>query len=168
MSNDTYKIATGFMAELDAELPITRAFLERLPDSKLLWKPHEKSMTAGQLAIHIARVPGAILGMGMQDSAEVPDLSNREQPTSTAAILTALDESINHVKKGLITISDQRMHENIRITKDGKELMVAPRVGFLRRVMLNHLYHHRGQFGVYLRLLGCSVPASYGPSGDEG
>ena len=167
MSSDTFKIATGFLAEIDGEFPVTRKFLERLPADKLSWKPHEKSMSAGTLALHIAELSGAILAMGMQDSCEVPDLSNREEAKTVAQILTAFADSERRLRADLPTISDRRMHESVLITQDGRALATLPRVGFLRTILLNHLYHHRGQFGVYLRLIGCAVPASYGPSGDE-
>lgn len=167
MNNSTFRITTGFLAEIDGEFPTTRKFLERLSQKDLLWKPHEKSMTAGQLALHIAQLPELLIAMGIKNSAEVPDLSNREQPSSVTQILSALSSSEQKVREVLPSITDESMHESVRLTKDGKDLAVLPRVAFLRTVMLNHWYHHRGQFGVYLRLLGCFVPSSYGPSGDE-
>jgi uncharacterized damage-inducible protein DinB len=89
------------------------------------------------------------------------------QPKSAAAVLAALDESEKLVRKILPTFDDAKMAGNWRITKDGQTLLEMPRVALVRSIMLNHWYHHRGQFGVYLRLMGCKVPSSYGPSGDE-
>lgn len=160
--------AASFLAEFEAELATTRKFLERLPSDRLTWKPHEKSMTAGQLALHIAQVPMDVLAMSMHDESAPPDLSKpNEQPTSVAAILSSLDQTAKFVRDTLPTISDQRMSQMFKIAAGGKTLFTAPREMFLRRIMLNHWYHHRGQLGVYLRLLGAKVPSSYGPSGDE-
>jgi len=167
MSNETFNITNGLLAEFDGEIRTTRKALERLPQDKLLWKPHQKSMTAGQLALHIAELPSGVLSMGIKNSSEVPDLSHPTQPESVTQVLSALNSSESQVRDLLPTISDRAMHEDIRITKDGVDVMVLPRVAFLRLIMLNHWYHHRGQFSVYLRLLGCSVPSAYGPTADE-
>lgn len=160
--------AAAFLAEFEAELATTRKFLERLPSDRLTWKPHEKSMTAGQLGLHIAQVPMGVLTMSMQDEPAPPDMSKpNEQPASVAAILSTLDQSAKFVRDNLPTISDQRMSHIVKISAGGKTLFAAPREAFLRTIMFNHWYHHRGQLGVYLRLLGAKVPSSYGPSGDE-
>ena len=161
-------IAEALLAEFEQEARTTRKFLEQLPFDKLTWKPHEKSMTAGQLALHIATLPGGIAQFARQDVVPAPDFGRANpQPTSTAQIVQALDESIAAVRETLPTIDDARMHGMWRMTKDGKELLSMPRVALLRSILLNHWYHHRGQFGVYLRLVGAKVPSSYGPSGDE-
>ncbi len=160
--------AAALLAEFEAELATTRKFLERLPSDRLTWKPHEKSMTAGQLALHIAQVPMGVLAMSLKDESAPPDMSKpNEQPAHVAAILSALDQSAQFVRETLPTINDQRMSQTCKIVADSKTLFAAPREMLLRTVMLNHWYHHRGQLGVYLRLLGAKVPSSYGPSGDE-
>jgi uncharacterized damage-inducible protein DinB len=165
MSN---QIAQAFLSEFDHELATTRKFLERVPEDKLAWRPHEKSMTAGQLALHVAQMPMGVLQMSLKDQDAVPDFSRgRQQPESLKEILDALDESKDSVHKTLPTIDDARMSQIFTVTRDAKPVMALPRVVFLRMIMLNHWYHHRGQLGVYLRLLGAKVPASYGPSGDE-
>ncbi len=163
----TYKIASGMMAEIEAESNTTRRFLERIPEDKLSWRPHEKSMTAGQLAHHIATLQKGVLGMALKDLAELPDLSEPYQPESKEEILTAFAEATGFVTENLPTINDERMKETLKITRGDTIIFNEPRIGFLRMVLLNHLYHHRGQLGVYLRLTGASVPSSYGPSGDE-
>lgn len=160
-------IAQTLLGEFDHELIATRKFLERIADDKLTWKPHEKSMSAGQLALHIAQIPGFIVSGAVGDAFEVPQRSEFPQPSSTKEILAALDVSEKQVHEQLPSISDARMQGSLPITKNGEELMSMPRAGFLRTVMLNHWYHHRGQLGVYLRLLGAKVPSAYGPSGDE-
>jgi uncharacterized damage-inducible protein DinB len=123
-------LAQSMLAEFEQEAKTTRKILERLPEDKLTWRPHEKSLTAGQLAYHIAEVPEQVLRMGLEDVFSMPNMGN-PQPKSVA------------------------------------EVLAMPRAAFYRSILLNHWYHHRGQFGVYLRLVGAKVPSSYGPSGDE-
>ena len=156
------------LAEFEQEARTTRKFLERLPADKLDWKPHVKSMSAGQLALHIAGTPGQVVRMAEADEIPAPDFGRpNPQPTSLQEVLGALDQSIATVRQVLPTFTDERLQAMWRVKKDGKELLSMPRVAVLRSIMLNHWYHHRGQFGVYLRLLGAKVPSSYGPSGDE-
>ena len=161
-------IAHAILDEFERELATTRKFLERMPDERLTWRPHEKSMTAGQLALHIAIVPSQVLQLALPDEVAAPDFSRgNPQPASTAEILAALDQSVGQVKAVLPTLTDQQMQSIWRMKQGDRELLAMPRAAFLRSVMLNHWYHHRGQLGVYLRLLGAKVPSSYGPSGDE-
>jgi uncharacterized damage-inducible protein DinB len=162
------EIATAFLAEFEQELGATRKFLERVPAERLAWRPHEKSMTVGQLALHIAQTPAGVLRLSLTDEAAPPDFSaGRPQPATLREILDALDQSAAYLRQTLPTIDDGRMRETFRMVLGGRTLMALPRAAFLRNVMLNHWYHHRGQLGVYLRLLGAAVPSSYGPSGDE-
>lgn len=161
-------IAAGLLAEFEQEAVTTRKFLERLPSDKLDWRPHPKSMTAGQLAFHIAMVPGQVIQLAQVEEVPAPDFSgSNPQPVTTSEILDALEASIIQVRTLLPSLTDERMQGTWRMTLGERELLAMPRVAFLRNVLLNHWYHHRGQFGVYLRLLGASVPSSYGPSGDE-
>ncbi|WP_428306492.1 DinB family protein [Lacipirellula sp.] len=163
-----YEIGTSLLAEFEQELGPTRKFLERVPEERLAWRPHEKSMTAGQLALHIAQVPEGVLRLSEPDEAPVPDLSSeRPQPAALREILDALNQSAAYLRQTLPTIDDERMSETFRVTQGGHVVVSLPRAAFLRSIMLNHWYHHRGQLGVYLRLLSVAVPSSYGPSGDE-
>ncbi len=162
-------IAAAMLAEFEQEFGTTRRFLERVPEDQLGWRPHEKSMTAGQLAIHIAKTPQGVLWFSEPDEAEAPDFSaGRPEPQSLSEILAAVDEGASLVREKLPAIDDSRMQATFRVTQGGKQLMAMPRMAFLRGILLNHPYHHGGQLGVYLRLLGVAVPSSYGPSGDEG
>ena len=167
MKKNVMTIAETLLAEFDHEALTTRRFLERLPEGKLTWKPHEKSMSAGQLALHIASTPGQVLHLAQEDEVLAPDNMTHPQPNTVREVLDVLDQSIATVRKILPTFPDDRMHAIWKMKMDGKELMSMPRVAFLRSILLNHWYHHRGQFGVYLRLVGATVPSSYGPSGDE-
>lgn len=160
-------IAQEMLAEFEVQAPITRRFLERLSEDKLTWKPHEKSMTAGQLAYHLATVPGGIARFVQNNPAQVPESFQVPQPASRQEILKAFDESIETVRKVLPTFDDAAMKETWRMTGGGHEIFAEPRGKFLRDVMLSHWYQHRGQFSVYLRMLNVAVPASWGPSADE-
>jgi uncharacterized damage-inducible protein DinB len=159
-------IAQDLLAEFEIQGPVTRKFLERLPEDKLTWKPHSKSMTAGQLAYHLATVPAGVARFVQNNPAEASGF-NFPPPASRHEVLKAFDESVETVRKILPTYSDADMREAWRLNLDGKEILRQPRMDFLRDVMLSHWYQHRGQFSVYLRLLDVAVPASWGPSADE-
>jgi uncharacterized damage-inducible protein DinB len=160
-------IAESLLAEFETQMPITRKFLERLPEDKLTWKPHERSMTAGQLAYHIATIPSGIVRFVENNLAQAPGSFNFPQPASRQEILEKLDESIVTVRKLLPRFEDSAMNETWHLMALDKEILAVPRATFLRDVMFSHWYQHRGQFSVYLRLLNVPVPASWGPSADE-
>ena len=160
-------LAQSIFAESEEQAPITHRFLERLPEDRLTWKPHEKSMSAGQLAFHIAMVPGGIIRFVQQNPAQAPDFKNVPQPSSLRQILDTFDESIATVKSLLPQLDDAHLQETWRLVQGDRELLAMPRAQFLRDIMLNHWYQHRGQFSVYLRLLNVAVPASWGPSANE-
>ena len=164
----TRSIANALLQEFEQELVTTRRFLERVPDGKLSWQPHPKSMTVGQLALHIAESPAGVIDFGLQDRPEAPDFSGgRPQPQDIREVFETLDRGVAHVRETLPNVSDARIQQPISFTSNGKVVMTLPRAAFFRSVLLNHWYHHRGQLGVYLRLLGAKVPVAYGPSGDE-
>jgi uncharacterized damage-inducible protein DinB len=161
-------IARAMVEEFEQELGTTRKFLERVPENQLTWRPHEKSMTAGRLALHIASIPAGVLKLSLTDEATPPDFrAGPPQPATLGEILDKLQGSADFVRQTLPTIDDGRMRETFKVVQAGRTLMSLPCMAFLRAIMLNHWYHHRGQLGVYLRLLGAVVPSSYGPSGDE-
>lgn len=163
-------VAQTLLAEFEAQAPSTRKFLERLPENKLTWKPHEKSMTAGQLALHIARVPGGVVQTLQKDSIPVPDFGSpaaQPQPADLQEILRIHDEGAHTVRASLPQFTEARLQETFRLMQGDKEVWAMPRVQFLRDIMLNHWYQHRGQFSVYLRLLNIAVPSTWGPSADE-
>jgi uncharacterized damage-inducible protein DinB len=160
-------LAESMLAEFEEQAPVTRRFLERLPEDRLTWKPHEKSMSAGQLALHIARTPGGSVRFVQQNPAQAPDFKNAPQPASLTEILGVFEESVAAVRSLLPRFNDAAMRETWRMVQADRELLAIPRAQFLRDIMLNHCYQHRGQFSVYLRLLNVAVPASWGPSADE-
>jgi len=160
-------IAQKFLEEFEAQAPITRRFLERLPEDKLAWKPHQKSLTAGQLAFHIASVPGGIVRFVQNNPGQAPAGFIFPQPASLAEIFATFDQSVAAVRELLPKFDDPAMTEIWRMLAGEQEVMAQPRAQFVRDVMFSHLYQHRGQFSVYLRLLDIPVPASWGPSADE-
>jgi uncharacterized damage-inducible protein DinB len=160
-------IAQAMLAEFEVQAPVTRKFLERLPEDKLTWKPHEKSMSAGQLAYHLASVPGGIVRFVQNNPAQAPESFNFPQPASREEILKTLEQSVETVRSVLPKFDDAAMKESWIMVAGGRELFAQPRAEFLRDVMLSHWYQHRGQFSVYLRMLDVAVPASWGPSADE-
>ena len=157
----------GLLAELEQEATTTRRVLERVPQEHLAWKPHPKSMSLGQLALHIAMVPGAVAELAAVDTIpEPPDFVQPEAATA-AELLPALSESLVKARRALGSFDDARMGAMWRLQSGGRDIIAMPRAAFVRSVMLNHWYHHRGQLLVYLRLLDQSVPSVYGPTADE-
>jgi uncharacterized damage-inducible protein DinB len=156
------------IGEIEQEAVTTKRVLERVPSDKLGWKPHPKSMTIGQLAMHVATLPGGITNLAKVDVFEIdPAKFGPRQPESTQEILTALDASVQAAKEYLIEVSEASLTGPWKAKFHGREIMAMPRAGMLRALMLNHWYHHRGQLSVYLRLLEVPVPSIYGPSADE-
>ena len=155
-----------FVQELEQEAKTTRRVLERVPNAHLGWKPHQKSWTLGQLALHLATVPGGVAEFASAPSVQAP---NFVQPaaSSAAELLPALDDSIAKATGILRGMDDASLMATFRVMNGDREVMALPRVAFLRAIMLNHWYHHRGQLSVYLRQLGVPVPSIYGPSADE-
>jgi uncharacterized damage-inducible protein DinB len=161
-------IAQALLGEFEHEAKTTRKFLERIPQDMLMWKPHEKSHTAGALGLHIANVPGGVVRSATMDEAPLPDFATLfKQPASVQEILDSHETGIETVRAILPTFDDARLMTKWSAMREGKPVMTMPKVMVLRMIMLNHWIQHRGQLGVYLRLVGAKVPASYGPSGDE-
>jgi uncharacterized damage-inducible protein DinB len=160
-------IAQSLLAEFEVQAPITGKFLMRLPEDRLTWKPHEKSMTAGQLAYHLAFVPGSVVRLVQNNPIQAPKSFDVPQPGCRQEILKAFDESIATVRDLLPKFDDSSMNETWSIFAGEREIFALPRGMFVRDVMLSHWYQHRGQFSVYLRMLNVAVPASWGPSADE-
>jgi len=152
--------------EIEQEAKTTLRVLERIPENKLTWKPHAKSFSLGQLALHLADGQGNIAEMLSADVFELPVFSQPEAK-SHKEVLDALPRSTAKAKEILGKMDDGRMMSAWTLTKNGKVLMSAPRAGIIRAILLNHMYHHRGQLSVYLRLLEVPLPSIYGPSADE-
>jgi uncharacterized damage-inducible protein DinB len=160
------KLAESIAMELDQEAQTTKRVLDRIPDDQLSWRPHPKSFSLGQLALHIAAVPGNVTAIAVPDTVEVPNFTQLE-PKSRREILDTFSKSLESAKSDLREMDDARLAATWSLTRGGKVVMSVPRIGFLRSVLLNHVYHHRGQLSVYLRMLDVPVPSIYGPSADE-
>ena len=156
----------AFIDELKREGATTRRVLERVPQDKLTWKPHAKSWSLGELALHTAQVPGAIADLITPTTREVFNFTQAEA-TSTGEILKALDDSLANATGKLSGWRDGDLMTEWKMTAGPKTIMAMPRIAVVRTIMLNHWYHHRGQLSVYLRLLDIPVPSIYGPSADE-
>jgi len=156
------------LSEFREEVVITRRILDRVPADKLSWKPHEKSMSLGQLAIHIAQVPGSLARIAQQDGFDVSQGNFvPTPPKDLQEIHAAFEQSVRDAEACLAGMSDQKAQGNWCLKLKDKELFTKPRIGVLRSIMLNHWYHHRGQLSVYLRMLEVPVPVIYGRSADE-
>ena len=160
------RIIDGLLSELEQEAATTRRVLERIPQAHLSWKPHPKSMSLGELALHVAASPGVIAGWCAQDettfSGEKPPT-----PSSTADILAAHDAGVKTVKETLGKLGDEGLQATWTAKAGGNTLMSMPKTALVRSIVMNHWIHHRGQLSVYLRLLDVAVPSIYGPSADE-
>ena len=154
------------LQELEQEAQTTRRVLERVPNDRLSWKPHDRSMSLGQLALHIASVPGAIAEISQISPFPVPKF---EQPAAqnAADLVPALEQSLEKARTILRRLDDADLAKVWRVMDGDREVMAIPVGAVLRTIMLNHWYHHRGQLSVYLRQVGVPVPSIYGPSADE-
>jgi uncharacterized damage-inducible protein DinB len=160
------RIIDGLIAELEQEAKTTARVLQRVPEAHLAWKPHPKSYSLGQLALHVASVPGNVAALAARNPAEPPGFRQKEA-ASTTELLPALHASIAKVHEQLGGFDDAAMTATWRLVAGEREIMAMPRFAFVRAIMLNHWYHHRGQLLVYLRLLDIPVPSVYGPTADE-
>jgi uncharacterized damage-inducible protein DinB len=157
---------SDLLDELEEEAEATRRVLERVPDAQLDWRPHQKSMTLGELAMHIASIPGAIAEVSTQDF-DVKTVIPRPGVRNSAELLFTLEASLRQAKTLLGAMNDADLSLPWRMVDDDQEVVVFSRGQLLRSVMLNHWYHHRGQLTVYLRQIGVPLPSIYGGSADE-
>jgi uncharacterized damage-inducible protein DinB len=160
------RLVDPLIAELQQEAETTRRVLERIPEDRLSWRPHPKSMSLGQLALHIATTPGGVAQVATMDGMERPQF-DRPEPKSKREVLEALGPSVASAIEFLRGLDDALATQPWSMTLAGKPIFTVPRIGLVRTVMLNHWYHHRGEMQVYLRLLDVPVPPVYGPTADE-
>jgi uncharacterized damage-inducible protein DinB len=161
-------IAEALLPEYDHEVATTRKVLERVPDDRLAWKPHDKSMSMGQLATHVATMLS--WGSATISQSEI-DLSGPYTPPdlkTRAELLASFDKEATATRAALAATSDPELMAMWSLKRDGKTIFSMPKVAVLRSFVMNHMIHHRGQLSVYLRLNDVPVPSMYGPSADEG
>jgi uncharacterized damage-inducible protein DinB len=164
-------ISQALLPEFDLEMANTRKALERVPEDKLGWKPHEKSMTLGRLATHIAELVGWVPTTLETESLDfAPPGAPPYQPKiagSRAELLEMFDKSVATAAAGIGAASDAQFMAPWTLLAGGKTIFSMPRIAVLRGMVINHMIHHRGQLTVYLRLNDVAVPGIYGPSADE-
>jgi uncharacterized damage-inducible protein DinB len=160
------KLNESMLTELKHEAATTRKMLERVPQESLSWQPHEKSMTLGRLASHIAMLPGLFIAKLDQDEVDRSEIKPLAAD-NVAAILETFDQNIASSLELLKTQSEERLLGVWRYKDGEKVVFEMPRVAVIRLIALNHLIHHRGQLSVYLRLLNVPLPSVYGPTADE-
>ncbi len=154
------------LGELEQEAHATRRVLQRVPGDKLTWRPHQRSFSLGQLALHVAMIPRLGELILAPDVCEPPEFV-QPQPRSADELLTTLDESLASARRFLAELTPERAEGTWRLVSGGHELMSATRITMVRSLMFNHWYHHRGSLVVYLRLLDVPLPPVYGPTADE-
>ncbi len=163
-----YPPVAKLLEELDREAGPTRRLIERVPADKLAWRPHPKAMTLGELALHVASIPGAFADWLRQDVVDMATVSFQPQaPESRGDVQAALERSLENARSWLQTLDESSAATIWRASMRGADIFSAPRMDLVRALMFNHWYHHRGQLALYLRLLGTAVPAVYGHSADE-
>jgi uncharacterized damage-inducible protein DinB len=153
------------VVQLQHEAATTRKMLERVPQNSLAWKPHEKSRTVGEIAAHIANLPGIFIANLNQDEF---DFYKYKAATDTVAdILETFDKNISNSLELLKTQSDEQLLTPWRYKYGERVIFEMPRLAVAQFMAINHLIHHRGQLSVYLRLLNVSLPSVCGPTADE-
>jgi uncharacterized damage-inducible protein DinB len=160
-------IAQMLLPEFDQEMANTRKILERVPDGKFDYKPHERSMTLGRLAAHVAEIPSYATNT---IRLERMDFTGNEKPFTPAdrkELLDRFDKNSEEARGMIVGVSDADLAKIWTLSFKGKEIFSMPRVAVLRGMVMNHLVHHRAQLGVYLRLNNVEIPGMYGPSADE-
>jgi len=158
----------GMIRELEQEAVSTRRLLSLIPEEKLNWAPHPKSMSLGQLAFHVASLPGGVANMLLMDGFDALKAKfDPSHPESKEQILSTLETGLERAKQVLGDWDHQKATSPWRLSKGEDEVFTMPRSGVARTVLLNHWYHHRGQLTVYLRLLDVPLPVTYGRSADE-
>jgi len=164
-------IAQALLPEFDHEMANTRKCLERVPEEKLDWRPHEKSYDFRGMATHLANLPKwtvmtiAETSFDMEPEGEEPI---KEEPIETVAgAVEMFDAGVAAAREAIANASDEDLMTSWSLLKGGEEVLSMPRIAVLRSFIMNHAIHHRAQLGVYLRLNDLPVPALYGPSADE-
>ena len=157
-----------FIAELKHEAASTKRILERVPEDKFNWKPHEKSMTLGRLASHVAELPGFLNSILIMDEFDFAKGHYKSSAVKThEELMNVFQQKLDEVVQTLQNTSDEIMQANFTLCSGDHVFATIPRIAAIRSMALNHIIHHRGQIAVYLRLLDIPVPGMYCPSADE-
>lgn len=165
--NNSNTTINALLAELEQEANATERVLARVPQEHLSWRPHPKSFSLGQLAMHVATIPGSVAQLASMDTFDAPPPSAQAEAASASELVPTMKDSVAKARELLGGFDDAKMAETWRLMAGGKEIIAMPRAALARTVMLNHWYHHRGQLLVYLRLHDVPLPSVYGPTADE-
>jgi uncharacterized damage-inducible protein DinB len=165
-------LSEALLPEFDNEMANTRKTLERVPEDKFGWKPHEKSTAMGSLAAHLAQLPSLAERSLATDSLDVnPPGGPAHKPAQVKTreeLLALFDRNVASARAAIAAVSDEELMKPWSLLNAGKVMLTVPKAAVLRNFLLNHSIHHRAQLGVYLRLNDVPVPSIYGPSADEG
>lgn len=159
-------ISQMLLPEFDQEMTNTRALLECVPEDKFAWKPHEKSMTMGRLASHVAEMPTWAVYTISQDKLELTPEMKPFSASTKKELIDAFSANIASARKAIAGASDEDLGKTWSLIYGGKPVMTMPRAAVLRTMVMSHIIHHRGQLSVYLRLNNIPIPGMYGPSAD--
>ncbi|MBA3656245.1 MAG: DinB family protein [Gemmatimonadaceae bacterium] len=160
-------IINALLAELEQEAQATERVLKVVPQAHLSWRPHPKSYSLGQLALHVATTPGNVAQLAATDTVSTPPTGAQAEAATAAELVPTMKASIARARELLGGFDDAAMTATWRMMVGGNEIMAMPRAALVRMVMLNHWYHHRGQLLVYLRMHNVPLPSVYGPTADE-
>jgi uncharacterized damage-inducible protein DinB len=164
-------LSESLLPEFDHEMANTRKTLERVPDDRFDWKPHQKSTSMGGLATHLSNIPTWAVYTISQDSLDLaPEgkpLPPAEPAKSQSDLLYLFDSNVAKARAAIAEASDAELFKSWTLLSNGKQILTLPKIAVLRSFVMNHQIHHRAQLGVYLRLNDIPVPSIYGPSADE-
>ena len=163
-------LADAFLPDFDHEMDLLRHALERVPAGHFAWRPHPRSRSLGELADHLARIPGWTASMLARDSYDLSGPKagpHPEAPGTHAALLALFDGHRRDARAAIVGCSAEDLERPWRLERAGQVVRTMPTWRALRIYLLDHVIHHRGQLSVYLRLLDLPVPALYGASADE-
>ena len=165
-------IAKKMLRDFDEEFALTRSFLNLVPDDKLTWKPHEKSMELGRLAWHLSDFPEWVMVTIQQDTfrmgaEDAEKMSRSWRGKTRAEMLARFDADMPKARAALAAADDAAMERHWKMEWGGQTVVDDPREYVCRKWAMHHMVHHRAQLGVYLRMLGIAIPGCYGPSADE-
>ena len=163
-------IIDSLIPEFDHEMGTTRRLLERVPEAEFSWKPHDKSMSLGELSGHLSNLASwanIILAASSFDMASIGSNRKPVSPASRAALLATFDEKVAAARAAVASKTDAELTAPWTLKSGTQEVFTMPRIGALRSFVVNHTIHHRGQLSVYLRLKDVPLPSIYGPSADE-
>jgi uncharacterized damage-inducible protein DinB len=163
-------LGESMLPEFDQEMANTRKTLERVPDDRFAWKPHEKSFPMGALASHLANIPNwtnVTIDMDQFDMAPAGEQMKTPEFHSRQEVLAEFDKNVSAARTALAGVTDERFFQPWSLLRDGQKVLSMPRIAVVRAFVISHSIHHRAQLGVYLRLNDIPVPSIYGPSADE-